>query len=52
MKNILRFDDEDIKMMQKQIDVEAPEPGEEEPPTQDQEQDQGSQHTIKLKVAK
>ena len=52
MKNVLRFDDDQIKKMQEEIEEEKPEEGEEPPPPPEEEPAQKSQHTINLKVAK
>jgi len=57
MKNVLYFDDDEIKQIQDQIqgeapeEEEAPEPDQQEP-EQDQEEDQGQTHTVKLKIDK
>lgn len=52
MKNVLRFDDDQIKKMQEEIEEEKPEEGEEPPPAEQEEPAPKSQHTINLKVAK
>ena len=52
MKNVLRFDDDQIKKMQEEIEEEKPEEGEEPPPPPEEEPAPKSQHTINLKVAK
>jgi hypothetical protein len=52
MKNVLRFDDDQIKKMQEEIEEEKPEEGDEPPAPPEEEPAQKSQHTINLKVAK
>jgi hypothetical protein len=53
MKNVLRFDDEQIEKMNEEMDEEkANAEPEEVPPTEEPEAKQQSQHTINLKVAK
>jgi hypothetical protein len=52
MKNVLRFDDDQIKKMQEEIEEEKPEEVEEPPPAEQEEPAPKSQHTINLKVAK
>ncbi len=52
MKNVLRFDDDQIKKMQEEIEEEKPEESEEAPPPPEEEPAPKNQHTINLKVAK
>jgi hypothetical protein len=53
MKNVLRFDDEQIeKMNEEMAEEKANAEPEEVPPTEEPEAKQQSQHTINLKVAK
>jgi len=53
MKNVLKFDDEMIKSMTDQINVEEPAQEDESQEDQPEQQDEdGSNHTINLKVAK
>lgn len=51
MKNVLRFDEDQIKKMLEEIENEAPDE-EETPPPDREEPSAKSQHTINLKVAK
>ncbi len=52
MKNVLRFDDDQIKKMQEEIEEEKPEESETPPPPPEEEPAPTNQHTINLKVAK